>query len=81
MYVYMYQHVESLFPKAANCKDYQSEVTFVLDFYRSDLNEFSLTTPFEVSSTMYMQTRSQEVYKLRNMVKLFKTLIPILKQS
>ena len=77
----MYQHVESIFLKAANCKDYQSEVTFVLDFYGSDLNEFSLTTPFEVSSTMYMQTRSQEVYKLRNMVKLFKTLIPILKQS
>ena len=79
--MYKYQHVESLFLKAANCKDYQSEVTFVLDFYGSDLDEFSLTTPFEVSSTTYMQTRSQEVYRLSNMVELFTTLTPSLKES
>ena len=50
----MYKHVESLFLKAANCKDYQSELKFVLDFYGSDLDEFSLTTPLVVSSTMYI---------------------------
>ena len=77
----MYQQVESLFLKAANCKDYQCEAKFVLDLDGSDLNEFSLTTPLEVSSTTYMQTRSQEVYRLSNMVKLFKTLTPSLKES
>ena len=38
----IYQHVENLLLKAANCKEYQSELKFVLEFYGSDLDGSSL---------------------------------------
>ena len=69
----IYQHVESLLLKAANCKEYQSELKFVLEFYGPDLDETSLTTQLEVFSTT-CKSRSQEEYRLSDMVKLFKSL-------
>ena len=71
----IYQHVESLLLKAANCKEYQSELKFVLEFYGSDLDGSSLSTQLEVFSTT-CKTKSQEVYRLSDMVKLFKSLTP-----
>ena len=71
----IYQHVESLLLKAANCKEYQSELKFVLEFYGSDLDGSSLSTQLEVFSTT-CKTKSQEVYRFSDMVKLFKSLTP-----
>ena len=51
----IYQHVKSLLLKAANCKEYQSELKFVFEFYGLDLDGSSLTTQFEVFSTTCIQ--------------------------
>ena len=71
----IYQHVESLLLKAANCKEYQSELKFVLEFYGSDLDGSSLATQLEIFSTA-CKSSSQDVYKLSDIVKFFKTLTP-----
>ena len=63
-------------------KTIQSEVKFVLDFYGSDLDEFSLTTPLVVSSTMYIHANLY-LRKYTGLVTWTssKTLTPSLKES
>ena len=46
-----YIKLEELLVKAANKEDYESELKFVVDFYKDDINEGELRTQLSLMST------------------------------
>ena len=71
----MYRYIQELL-KTARKEEYQTELTFVTDFYGSDLNPYLLTTQAQVSSET-SQLSSEKSLAIADIIKFLKKLSPV----
>ena len=71
----MYCNIQELLLKAASKEEYQTELTFVTNFYGSDLNPHLLTTQLQVSSGSLQQSTEKSL-AIANIIKFLKKLSP-----